>query len=191
MKIQFSHATGILHFSNYFVSKELFSIFPILHKKHEKEIQKSAPINVRRDFEMQRSVFLESEQLHKRLSNILQDGLSAFHLSLESFKMMTSFHKSQKTSTLRPKPLSLLPAPGRAQFCPHPGISVQTQILGYLSPAPGRQENWYFRRGTAAEIHMEKVLSYAALMGRLGSREGTQGRALSTTKPRDRRKDFQ
>lgn len=67
-------------------------------------------------------------------------------------------------------------------FSPHPGISVQTQLLGFVT-LPGRQENWYFTRGTAAEIHMQKVLSYAAL-----GWEGTQGRALSTTEQPDRRK---
>lgn len=109
-----------MHFSNYFVFKELFSIFPILHKTHEKETQKSASINVCRDFEMQRSVFLESEQLHKRLSNMLQDGLSALHLSLDSFKMMTSFYKSQKTSTQRPKIHSLTVPCSRASTASFP-----------------------------------------------------------------------
>lgn len=77
---------------------------------------------------------------------------------------------------------------GEHSFFPHPGTSVQTQLLGIVLLL-GRQENQYFRR-TAAGIHIEIVLSYAALMGRVGSTEGKQGAALSTTKPPDRRKNF-
>lgn len=105
--------------------------------------------------------------------------------------MMTSFYKNQKTSTQTPNPQpDCSQLQGKHSFSPQPGTSVQTQLLGFVT-LPGRLENWYFKGGTAAEIHMDKVLSYAALMGRVGSREGTQGRALPTTKPRDRRKNFQ
>lgn len=51
---------------------------------------------------------------------MLQDGLSALHLSLDSFKMMTSFYKSQKTSTQRPKIHSLTVPCSRASTASFP-----------------------------------------------------------------------
>lgn len=174
-----------MHFSNYFVFKELFSIFLILHKTHEKEIQKSASINVCRDFEMQRSMFLESEQLHKRHSNILQDGFISFPskpgvLQNGDILLQESEDQHWETQTLQSDCSQLQ---GGHSFFPHPGTSVQKQLLGFLI-LPGRQ-NWYLIRGTAARIHMEIVLSSAALMGR----EGTQGRAQLSRQTR--RKNFQ
>lgn len=52
-------ATGIMHFSNDFVFKELFFIFLMPHTTHKKELQKAASINLCIDFQMQRSMFLE------------------------------------------------------------------------------------------------------------------------------------
>lgn len=105
--------------------------------------------------------------------------------------MMTSFYKSQKTSTQRPKTHGLTVPCSRASTASFPIQGQQCSDTASGICHPPRQENWYFRRGTAAGIHMEKVLSYAAVMGRVGSREGTQGRALSTTKQPDRRKNVQ
>lgn len=54
-------------------------------------------------------------------------------------------------------PLLLEAGEGILSFLPHPRAAVLRQLLG-LVLLPGRQENWYFRTGTAAENNLRSVV---------------------------------
>lgn len=150
--------TGIRHFSNYFVFKELSSIFLLPHTKHEKEIKicfhkfKHRVPNAEVHAPWIKTSNMKDSEIVSSIGFPSEPGV------LHNDGTLWQVAEGQQRD---PNPHSDHPCSwASTASLPIQGQPCGSQLLGFVT-LPGRQENWCFQGGTAAEIQMEKLLSHA------------------------------